>query len=135
MAWLKKQAIWDTRLRASALSGEQAEKLACNYLQKRGLKLLERNFRTRRGEIDLIMQHKSCLVFIEVRFRQSADYGSAEESIGPIKCNRLKMAALAYLQQRYQSMDIESRFDAVAIGRDRRQSDYFAINWVQNILL
>ena len=117
------------------MSGTEAETLACRYLQKHGLKLLERNFATRRGEIDLIMQHRCCLVFVEVRFRHSANYGSAEESITQRKCQRLKAAALAYLQKRAQGIGVEARFDAVAISPDGTQRGNFAINWVQNILI
>ncbi|WP_292746923.1 YraN family protein, partial [Methylophaga sp. UBA3191] len=51
-------------------SGKQAEQLACNYLEKQGLKLVQRNFYCRRGEIDLIMQDGQTLVFIEVRYRR-----------------------------------------------------------------
>ncbi|MGB1403675.1 MAG: YraN family protein [Porticoccaceae bacterium] len=123
------------RTRASMLSGTEAEMLACKYLQKKGLKLLERNFATRRREIDLVMQDRSCLVFVEVRFRQSTNYGSAEESISQRKCQRLQAAALAYLQQRGQSITIEARFDAVAISPDHAPRGNFAINWVQNILI
>ncbi|MCG8083044.1 MAG: YraN family protein, partial [Candidatus Thiodiazotropha taylori] len=61
--------------------GEAAEQLAVDYLSRRGLKLVTRNFRCKVGEIDLIMREKRTLVFVEVRYRQSDDYGSALESI------------------------------------------------------
>ena len=57
-------------LKESRLSGADAEKLAQDYLQQQGLKLLAKNFRTPRGEIDLIMRDNTHLVFVEVRFRQ-----------------------------------------------------------------
>ena len=118
----------------AVLTGPEAEELACQYLQDQGLKLLKRNFRTNRGEIDLIMQDKSCVVFIEVRFRRSSRYGSAEESISPGKCRRLNAAALAYLQQSPQGGNTQARFDAVAISPNNHQLGNFAINWLQNIL-
>ena len=132
---MKRKTTRVHRAATSTLSGTEAETLACRHLQKHGLKLLERNFATRRGEIDLIMQHRCCLVFVEVRFRHSANYGSAEESITQRKCQRLKAAALAYLQKRAQGIGVEARFDAVAISPDGTQRGNFAINWVQNILI
>ena len=65
--------------------GAEAEDLACAWLQARGLRLLERNYRSRRGEIDLIMQDGEQLVFVEVRYRASNRYGSAAESITSAK--------------------------------------------------
>lgn len=118
----------------AVLTGPEAEELACQYLQDQGLRLLKRNFRTNRGEIDLIMQDKSCVVFVEVRFRRSSRYGSAEESISPGKCRRLNAAALAYLQQSPQGGNTQARFDAVAISPNNHQLGNFAINWLQNIL-
>jgi putative endonuclease len=119
----------------AVLTGPEAEELACQYLQDQGLRLLKRNFRTNRGEIDLIMQDKSCVVFVEVRFRRSSRYGSAEESISPGKCRRLNAAALAYLQQSAQWGNTQARFDAVAISPNSSQPGNFAINWLQNILI
>lgn len=118
----------------AVLTGPEAEELACQYLQDQGLRLLKRNFRTNRGEIDLIMQDKSCVVFVEVRFRRSSRYGSAEESISPGKCRRLNAAALAYLQQSPQGGNTQARFDAVAISPNNHHLGNFAINWLQNIL-
>jgi putative endonuclease len=120
---------------SAVLTGAEAEELACQHLQDQGLRLLKRNFRTKRGEIDLIMQDKSCVVFVEVRFRRSSRYGSAEESISSGKCQRLNAAALAYLQQSAQGGNTQARFDAVAISPNSSQPGNFAINWLQNILI
>ena len=121
--------------RDSRLSGVVAEQLALNYLQKQGLNLLARNFRTRRGEIDLIMRDNAHLVFVEVRFRQSSAFGSAEESITQQKCRRLTAAALAYMQSQKLTDNVSARFDAVAISPlpVKSQTDY-RINWIKNIL-
>jgi putative endonuclease len=119
---------------SAVLTGAEAEELACQHLQDQGLSLLKRNFRTKRGEIDLIMQDKSCVVFVEVRFRRSSRFGSAEESINSGKCRRLNAAAMAYLQQSNQGENAQARFDAVAISPNSRQPGNFAINWLQNIL-
>jgi|TARA_B110000879_G_scaffold184166_1_gene243574 putative endonuclease len=117
------------------LSGADAEQLAQNYLQQQGLQLLAKNFRTSRGEIDLIMRDNAHLVFVEVRFRQSSAYGSAEESITPQKCQRLTAAALAYMQSHKVTNKLSARFDAVAISPPQIKSQTgFSINWIKNIL-
>lgn len=61
--------------------GDWAEQLACDWLTKHGLNLHARNFRSRYGEIDLIMQDGNCLVFIEVKYRKNNFYGTAEDAI------------------------------------------------------
>lgn len=112
-------------------SGPEAEKLACNYLLKQGLRFL---CGTKRGEIDLIMQDADVLVFVEVRFRKTDRFGSAEESITRQKCERLQAAAKAYLQFRSPDSSIAVRFDAVALSPDVNKQGGIAINWVQNFL-
>jgi len=69
------------KITLSSLKGAEAEQIALEYLVEKGLVLLTRNFSTRRGEIDLVMNDGDHLVFVEVRFRQSSTFGSAEESI------------------------------------------------------
>ncbi|MGB0449821.1 MAG: YraN family protein [Porticoccaceae bacterium] len=121
--------------RDSRLSGADAEQLARDYLQKQGLKFVAKNFRTPRGEIDLIMRDNAHLVFVEVRFRHSTDFGSAEESITRQKCQRLNAAALAYMQSQKLTNRLSARFDAVAISPapEKSQAGY-RINWIKNIL-
>ncbi|MBV2090290.1 MAG: YraN family protein [Candidatus Thiodiazotropha sp. (ex Ctena orbiculata)] len=94
--------------------GEAAEQLAVDFLNRHGLKLVTRNFRCKVGEIDLIMREKRTLVFVEVRYRQSDDYGSALESITPSKQRKLLAAANLYLQK--NQIDQACRFDVVAIN-------------------
>ena len=122
-------------LKESRLSGADAEQLAQNHLQQQGLKLLAKNFRTPRGEIDLIMRDNTHLVFVEVRFRQRSDFGSAEESITQQKCQRLTAAALAYMQSQKLINKLSARFDAVTISPPPENSATgFSINWIKNIL-
>ncbi len=106
--------------------GDNAENQACSYLQQRGLKLIERNYRTQRGEIDLIMQQDKTLVFVEVRLRTNERFGSAAESITPRKQGRIIAAAQRYLQQ--QPSPLTCRFDVVAISGKEAPS----INWIPN---
>ena len=94
-------------------AGARAESLAAAFLGARGLVIVARNFRTRRGEIDLIARDGTTLVFVEVRMRRSADFGGAAASITAAKRSRLIAAAGAYLAT--LSREPACRFDAVLI--------------------
>ncbi len=79
--------------------GAQAEQIAAEYLERHGLRLIERNYRCRQGEIDLILDDRATLVFVEVRLRQSAAFGGAAASITAKKQQRIVYAAQHYLQR------------------------------------
>jgi putative endonuclease len=108
--------------------GEAAEQQAVDYLSQRGLKLVDRNFRCKAGEIDLIMREKDSLVFVEVRYRQTDDFGSALESITPSKQRKLLASANFYLQK--NRIDQPCRFDVVAISGSANNR----INWIKNAI-
>ncbi len=95
--------------------GQQAEALACRYLELRGLVLVKRNYRTRRGEIDLIMRAPGHLVFVEVRYRKRSRFGGPAETIGVAKQRRIIACAHAYLQKYPEQSPC--RFDVVSIER------------------
>jgi putative endonuclease len=107
--------------------GQQAEGLACEYLLKRGLTLLERNFSCRLGELDLIMQEGETLVFVEVKFRKNADFGHGSEAVDRHKQGKLVRTAQVYLQQHPRLQDLPMRFDVVSIEGPRQQ-----IQWLAN---
>ncbi len=92
--------------------GREAEARATAYLENRGLRLVDRNFRVRGGEIDLIMRHGATLVFVEVRQRSRGDFGGAAASITWQKRRRLVLAASHYLARRG---DCPCRFDCLLI--------------------
>ena len=92
--------------------GQRGEQLAQRHLREQGLSLLEANYRSRWGEIDLIMQDGPTLVFIEVRLRAASRYGSPAETIGRRKQQRLIRTAQQYLQTH---RDARARFDVIAI--------------------
>ena len=94
--------------------GSAEESAALSFLEGRGLVLLERNYRCRTGEIDLIMKEKDTIVFVEVRKRSKADFGSAAESITRKKQKRILKAARHYLSGLDSEPDC--RFDAVLYG-------------------
>lgn len=79
------------------MNGAQAERWAAEYLQRQGLKPVTQNYRSRFGEIDLIMQDGGTLVFIEVRQRSNARFGGAAASIDHHKQQRLIRTAQHYL--------------------------------------
>ena len=118
----------------SARLGVEAETMASNFLIDQGMKLKQRNYRTRRGEIDLIMESADCLVFVEVKYRKNNRYGTSAESITSKKCQKIISAAKEYLVTYGYSENTYIRFDAVLItSNDRPQSDC-TISWIQNIL-
>jgi putative endonuclease len=94
--------------------GALAEQWAAQYLQDQGLKLLERNYRSRFGEIDLIMQDGATLVFVEVRLRRNGDYGGAAASIDSHKQQRIIRTSQHYLASLVHTP--ACRFDAVLLG-------------------
>jgi putative endonuclease len=111
--------------RAHLVSGRQAEDSALAYLEKKGLRLVERNFLCRGGEIDLIMLDGVQLVFVEVRFRSSNRFGSAAESVDWRKQARITRAASWYLLSR--RLDCPARFDVVAVSPDREE---LTMDWI-----
>jgi putative endonuclease len=96
--------------------GAQAEDFACQYLQTQGLILLARNYTCRLGEIDLIMQDKNTLVFVEVRYRKPSIFGHSLETIRLPKQLKLIKTAHYYLQYHAISEEIWCRFDVVGIS-------------------
>jgi putative endonuclease len=94
--------------------GNKGEDLACDYLEKLGYKILDRNYRIRGGEIDIIATDKNILVFIEVKTRYSRDFGLPSEAITPWKIRLLLKTAQFYLQK-INWKDDPYRLDAVLI--------------------
>jgi putative endonuclease len=101
--------------------GTRGEELARRFLQQNGYEILECNYRCRWDEIDIVAQDGDEVVFLEVRSRRSADYGTPEESLTAAKLRRLLATAQHYLQQRGQG-EINWRIDLVSVrlGRDYR---------------
>ncbi len=101
------------RLFSKKQVGDDAERAAEQYLVRHGLSLVGRNYRTRFGEIDLIMRDNDALVFIEVRLRKNDDFGGAAASIGTHKQRRIVAAAQQYIAALRNPPPC--RFDAVLI--------------------
>ena len=93
--------------------GADGEKAACRMLRKAGYRILERNYRTRWGELDAVAFESGELVFVEVRSRSSAEFGSGAESVGTAKQRQLVRIAQLYLAEKNVGEDRPCRFDVV----------------------
>jgi putative endonuclease len=100
-------------------TGMLGEKLAKDFLKKRGYRVIETNYRCAEGEIDIVARQRDYLVFIEVRAKKSRDFGSPEESVTPAKKERLRNAAARY-QQEHDNLPQSWRIDFVAVELDRK---------------
>jgi putative endonuclease len=100
-------------------TGQRGEKLAADFLTKRGYRILETNYRCPHGEIDLVARHGDFLVFVEVRTKKSPEFGSPEESITQIKKERL-IATAQHYQQEHDNLPPSWRIDVVALEMDWR---------------
>ena len=108
--------------------GREAEDAACNHLQQSGLTLLTRNYRSPWGEIDLVMQDGDGLVFVEVRYRASSDFGAPAETVDRGKQSRLRATAEHYRQQTRGASRNPCRFDIVAIVGEPGSG----LHWLRN---
>ena len=100
-------------------TGILGEKLARDFLKKRGYHIIETNYRCPHGEIDIIARDKDSLVFIEVRAKRSPEFGSPEESITPAKKEKIRATAYHY-QQTHENLPPLWRIDFVAVELDQK---------------
>ena len=110
------------------LAGARGEETAAQYLEAQGLSIIARNFRTRRGELDIIARDGMTLVFVEVRVRTSSAFGGAAASITGAKRARMIAAAGAYLCR--LGREPPCRFDAILIDGAQGAK----LTWERNIL-
>lgn len=95
--------------------GTIKEDVAAKYLEENGMTILEKNFRCRYGEIDIIAKDGSYLVFTEVKYRTNASSGYPQEAVTKKKQKTIAFVANYYIMQKHLGMDIPIRFDVVAI--------------------
>lgn len=95
--------------------GKDAEALAAKALKKDGYKILEKNYRSRWGEIDIIAKDDDTIVFVEVKARMSETYGNPKESVTIGKQKKISNTARFYLKEN-KKFDSRARFDVVAIN-------------------
>jgi putative endonuclease len=98
-------------------TGALGEKLAQDFLKKKGYRILQTNYRCPRGEVDIVALHQNCLVFVEVRSKTNLNFGTPEESITYNKMKHLERAAY-YYQQSHDHLPSSWRIDVIAIEFD-----------------
>jgi len=106
--------------------GARFEQIALECMERAGLKLVERNYRTRFGELDLIMRDGATLVFAEVRYRRDARFGGGAASVGAAKREKLTRAAQGFLQAHPRFASSPCRFDVIAFDGE---ADAPALDW------
>lgn len=107
--------------------GQQAEDSACHYLKTQGLSLVECNYSSPRGEIDLIMRDKNTTVFIEVRYHSNAWFGSGAGSVDQRKQQKLLATAAHYLQKNPKAAKGACRFDVISLTANNREQH---LDWI-----
>lgn len=122
------------RIHRAQNTGKLAEQLAYDFLLQHGLHNMQRNYRCRLGEIDLIFkdpkQHPTLVIFIEVRLKQHTLYGNALDSITSSKQRKIIFTAQHFLKQYFGSEDIPCRFDVIGFSP---ATDFLHTNRVYNI--
>jgi putative endonuclease len=132
----KRRSKASGRRTAQQIIGQRAEDIAAEYLQAQGLQIIERNYRRRLGELDIVARQGDTLVIIEVRTRSSDKYGGAAASVDFRKQQRLVRAAAQFLQQRRDLSHLCVRFDVVAVsaaGATGTQTS--RIDWIRHAFL
>ena len=109
--------------------GDKVERFVLKYLTSKGLRLIEQNFNTRYGEIDLVMLDKATLAFVEVRFRAKSSHGSGAESVDYRKQQKIIKTAHVFLQQTKNMQQHNCRFDVVSVTLQHKR---LSADWVQN---
>ena len=105
--------------------GDKMEAHAAQYLASHGMRIVERNFRGRQGEIDIIGYHGDYLVFVEVKYRKSTSRGGARDAVGTDKQRRICRTADYYRYMHHLDDSTAVRYDVIAIQDDK-------VDWIQN---
>lgn len=119
----------------SHVFGKAQESKAARYLASQGLRLISRNFSSRYGEIDLIMADSNTLVFVEVRYRRSEQFGSAIDSVTAAKQKKIRLTAAHYLQSHPRLQSSNCRFDVIGLTHAPSGGAHSAelrVDWVKN---
>jgi putative endonuclease len=98
--------------------GQEGERIAERYLKGKGYKIVDCNFHTRWGELDIVARDKDVVVFVEVKARSDADFARPEESVTPTKQEHLKRAAELWLLENYKGELPACRFDVISVVFD-----------------
>ena len=110
--------------------GNFGEERAARYLRLHGYTILERNYRCRQGEIDIIARRRPYLVFVEVKLRKNADYGAAMEFVTEAKQQRLRLTAAQWLSQ--HETELQPRFDVVEVYAPQGEKGPVRVRHLEN---
>ena len=97
--------------------GKDGEDIAACFLEKKGFRIIEKNYRTAFGEIDIIAQDRGVIVFVEVKTRSDTTFGYPFEAVNPKKREKIRKVALCFLKR--QKKESPARFDVMSITKDR----------------
>lgn len=121
--------------------GAWAEHQACILLKSKGFEILQQNYHSRFGEIDLIIRREQDLIFIEVKARSRTKYGQANEVVSLSKQKKIVKTAMMYLSKHPEMNDFYCRFDVICFDFQQQfaktiQHDfshfYYDLNWIEN---
>ena len=110
--------MYDNNKRLNNVVGAIGEDMASKYLESKGYKILERNYKNRMGEIDIIALYKGIIVFIEVKYRHNDKFGMPREAVNKNKQFKIRQMALLYLKIK-RKLDTHCRFDVIEILGDK----------------
>ena len=111
--------------------GREGESAALRFLKKKGYRILEKNFRSKVGEIDIIAEQDGVIVFVEVKTRADHEFGHPYDALTPAKQRKIIQTAQSFLVQKRIS-DKTIRFDVVAVTSNAEGPDPWKIELLQN---
>ena len=94
--------------------GTEGEKLAAKFLKRKGYRIIQRNYKCKLGEIDIIAEHDGTIIFVEVKTRQTQEFGSPQSSVTATKRGQISKVALFYIRAK-RLVDQSCRFDVIGI--------------------
>ena len=109
-------------MRPKDVLGQYGEELAAQHLQAAGLELLDRNWRCREGELDIVARDGDTVVFVEVKARSGTGFGEPAEAVGAVKARRIRGLAARWLVEQRPPHCPQLRFDVVSVVRSRGQA-------------
>ena len=110
--------MYDSSKRLNKVYGSIGEDLANKYLTQKGYKIVERNYKNRIGEIDIIALDKGVIVFVEVKYRHNDKFGMPREAVNKNKQFKIRQVATLYLKIKHK-FDSKCRFDVIEILDDK----------------
>jgi putative endonuclease len=112
------------------IKGNKGEAIAVSYLQSKNYKILSTNYRTKQGEIDIIATDDEYIVFVEVKYRTSTEYGEPKEAVNSFKIQKIKNTAISYIQQK-NLHNSYFRFDVIEVIKTK-ELPKASINHIEN---